>query len=157
MDLGWRYVNLVQLFRVDKGHFGQGKGIDTIAFCGSPQVSAQGCHFLRLGLHEPAVRMTGTQIDSHYQPWQARRFKDYDGIGPVPENVLFQGRQPLRCGLEAEAITGLCSIIQAARSVSPLMEIDTYTTDHLSLLHKEIQVRWNLGRSLCPFMRLMRG
>jgi hypothetical protein len=121
MDFGRRQVNLVQLFRVDERHFGQGKGIETIGLYRSSQVSPQSGHFLRLGFHQPAVRMTGSQIDSHHQPWQACGFEDYDRIGAVPENALFQSRQPLRCGLEAEAITGLRSIIQAARPVSPLV------------------------------------
>ena len=65
--------------------------------------------------------MAVSQIDSDHQPWQARGFQDYDGIGAVPENVPLQGGQPLRCGLKGEAIAGLNSIIQAARLVSPLM------------------------------------
>jgi hypothetical protein len=137
MDFGWRQVNLVQMFRVNERHFSQGKSIDTITFDRSPQVSPQGCHFLRLGLHQPAVRVTGTQIDSHHQPWQARGFKDYDRIGPIPENTLFQSRQSFRRGLEAEAVTRLRSIIQTACPVSPLVEIDTNTAYHLfSLLKK---------------------
>jgi len=127
---------------------GKGEGIDTIAFDRSPQVSAQGSHFLHLSLHQPAVSMTGAQINSHYQPCQASGFKDYNGIGPVPENTLFQDGQPLRRGLEAEAVTGLRSIIQTACSVLIPVEVDTYTTYHLFLLLSEIRVRWNFGRSL---------
>jgi hypothetical protein len=85
--------------------------------------------------------MTGAQIDSHYQPCQTSGLEDYDGISPIPENALFQFGQPLRRGLEAEAITGLRSIIQAPCSVLILVEIDTYTMDHLSLLLGEIRAQ----------------
>jgi hypothetical protein len=121
MDFGRRQVNLVQLFRVDERHFGQGKGIKTIGLYRSSQISPQSGHFLCLGFHQSAVRMTGSQIDSHHQPWQACGFENYDGISALPENAFLQGRQSFWCGLEAEAITGLRSIIQAARPVSPLV------------------------------------
>jgi hypothetical protein len=65
--------------------------------------------------------MAGSQIDSHYQPGQACRFKNYDGISAVSENTFFQGGQSFWCGLEAKAITGLCSLVQAARPVSSLV------------------------------------
>jgi len=121
MDFSRWQVNLVHLFRVNERHFGQGKGIETITLDRPSQIPPQGGHFLRLGFHQPTIRMAGSQIDSHHQPGQACGFKDYDGISPVPENALFQGGQSLRCGLEAEAITGLRSLIQTARPVSPLV------------------------------------
>jgi hypothetical protein len=62
-------IDLIQLFRVDERHFGQGKSIETIALDRSAQISPQGCHFLRPGFHQPAIRMTGSQVDSHHQPW----------------------------------------------------------------------------------------
>jgi hypothetical protein len=74
MDFGWRQVNLNQFFRIDKRHLGQSKGIETIALHRSPQISPQGSHFLRLGFHQPAIRMTRAQIDSHHLPWQACGF-----------------------------------------------------------------------------------
>jgi hypothetical protein len=141
MDLVWRQVNLIQLFWIDERHLGQGEGINTIAFGGSPKIPAQGSYLLHLGLHQSAVRMTGMQIDSYYQPCQASGLKDYDGISPIPEDALLQFGQPLRRGLEAEAVTGLRSIIQAACSVLILVEVNTYAIDHPFLLLSKIQAQ----------------
>jgi hypothetical protein len=82
--------------------------------------------------------MTGAQIGSHYQPCQTSGLEDYDGISPIPENALFQFSQPLRRGLEAEAITGLRSIIQAACSVLIPVEVDTYAMYYPFLLLSEM-------------------
>jgi hypothetical protein len=65
--------------------------------------------------------MTGAQIDSHHLPWQACRFQDYDRIAAILKNALFQDGQSFGRSLEAEAVTGLCSIIQTSRPVSSLM------------------------------------
>jgi len=89
MNLGWRQVNVIQLFRVDERHLGQGKGINTIAFRRSPKVPAQGSYLLHFGFHQPAVRMAGAQIDSYYQPCQTSGLEDYDGISSIPENTFF--------------------------------------------------------------------
>jgi len=121
MNFGRRQVNLNQLFWIDEGHLGQGKRIETVALNRSAEISPQGSHFLRLGFHQPAVRVTRTQVDSHHLPWQARGFQDYGGIGAIPENTLLQDSQSFGRSLEAEAVTGLCSIVQTPRPVSSLM------------------------------------
>jgi len=60
MDFSRWQVNLVHLFWVDERHFGQGKGIDTIALDRPSKIPPQGGHFLSLGFYQPAIRMAGS-------------------------------------------------------------------------------------------------
>ena len=59
------------------------------------------------------------------------RLKDNDRIRPVAEDALFQLGESLRRGLEAEAVTHLCSLIQATYLVlSGAGQVNTHTFDH---------------------------
>jgi hypothetical protein len=121
VNFGRGQIDIIQLFRVDERHFGQGKGVQTVALDRASQISPQGGHFLRPGFHQPAIRMAGSQVDGHHQPGQASGLQDYDRIDTVLENAFFQSGQSFRRGLESEPVTGLRSIIQTPRPVSSLV------------------------------------
>ncbi len=70
--------------------------------------------------------------------------------------MFFQSRQPFRRGLEAEAITGLCPLFQAANYVFLLVEIDAHTFDHPFLLVK-YSGSVNIAGTLCPSLSLDAG
>ena len=77
-----RQVDGVELLRIDQGHLGQGKRIETIGLRVLLQIPAQSRHFTRLDAHDFDVGQLRPQIQAGEKPRQPGGFHHH-GVSAV--------------------------------------------------------------------------